>query len=165
MDPELDSVVPDNPNKPYDMRNVIRLVVDDGEFFEIHEHYAKNIVCGFARLDGYAVGVVGNQPAHMAGVLDIDASCKAARFVRTCDAYNIPIITFTDVPGLPARHVAGVGRHHPPRRQAALRLHRGDRPEDHRHHPQGLRRRLRRHGLQAPARPTSTSPGRRPRSR
>ena len=104
MDAELDTVVPDNPNKPYDMRNVVRLVVDDGEFFEIHEHYAKNIICGFARLDGYAVGVVGNQPAHMAGVLDIDASAKAARFVRTCDAFNIPIITFTDVPGLPAGH-------------------------------------------------------------
>jgi propionyl-CoA carboxylase beta chain len=99
MDEELDSVVPDSPNKPYDMRNVIRLVVDDGEFFEIHEHWAKNIVVGFARLDGYAVGVVANQPAQLAGVLDIDASVKAARFVRTCDAFNIPLITFTDVPG------------------------------------------------------------------
>ena len=106
--------VPDNPNKPYDMRNVIRLVVDDGEFFEIHEHFAKNIICGFSRLDGYAVGVVGNQPAHMAGVLDIDASAKAARFVRTCDAFNIPIITFTDVPGfLPgtSQEWGGIIRH------------------------------------------------------
>ena len=114
MDEELNTVVPDNPNKPYDMRNVVRLVVDDGEFFEIHEHYAKNIVCGFARLDGFAVGVVGNQPAHMAGVLDIDASAKAARFVRTCDAYNIPIITFTDVPGfLPgtSQEWGGIIRH------------------------------------------------------
>src|SRR5512144_1428373 len=99
MDPDLDSIVPDNPNKPYDMRNVIRLVVDDGEFFEIHEHFAKNIVCGFARLDGFAVGVVGNQPAPIAGLLDIAAPAKAARFVRTCDAYNIPIVTFCDVPG------------------------------------------------------------------
>ena len=99
MDAELDSVVPDNPNKPYDMRDVVRLVVDDGEFFEVHEHHAKNIICGFSRLDGYAVGVVGNQPAQLAGVLDIDASAKAARFVRTCDAFNIPILTFTDVPG------------------------------------------------------------------
>jgi hypothetical protein len=76
---------------------VIRLVVDDGEFFEIHEHWAKNIVCGFGRLNGYAVGIVANQPAQLAGVLDIDASSKAARFVRTCDAFNIPLITFTDV--------------------------------------------------------------------
>jgi propionyl-CoA carboxylase beta chain len=114
MDPALDTVVPDNPNKPYDMRGVVRLVVDDGEFFEIHEHHAKNIVCGFARLDGYAVGIVGNQPAHMAGVLDIDASAKAARFVRTCDAYNVPLITFTDVPGfLPgtAQEWGGIIRH------------------------------------------------------
>ncbi len=77
QEPDLDRVVPDNPNKPYDMRDVIRLIVDDGEFFEVHEHYARNIVCGFARLDGYAVGVVGNQPAQLAGVLDIDSSCKA----------------------------------------------------------------------------------------
>jgi len=99
MDEELDSVVPDSAQKAYDMRDAIRLTVDDGEFFEIHEHYARNIVCGFARLDGYAVGVVGNQPAHLAGVLDIDASDKAARFVRTCDAFNIPLVTFVDVPG------------------------------------------------------------------
>jgi propionyl-CoA carboxylase beta chain len=99
MDEELDHVVPDNPNKPYDMRDVVRLIVDDGEFFEVHEHYARNIICGFARLDGFAVGVVGNQPNQMAGVLDIDSSVKAARFVRTCDAFNIPLITFCDVPG------------------------------------------------------------------
>src|SRR3954452_23477792 len=99
MDEELDHVVPDNPNKPYDMRNVVRLIVDDGEFFEVHEHHAKNIICGFSRLNGYSVGMVGNQPNHMAGVLDIDASAKAARFVRTCDAFNIPLLTFTDVPG------------------------------------------------------------------
>jgi propionyl-CoA carboxylase beta chain len=99
MDPELDTVVPDNPNKPYDMRDVVRLVVDDGEFFEVHEHFAQNIICGYARLDGHAVGVVGNQPRSMAGVLDIDSSEKAARFVRTCDAFNIPLLTFCDVPG------------------------------------------------------------------
>ena len=99
MDEELDHVVPDNPNKPYDMRNVVRHIVDDGEFFEVHENYAPNIICGFARMDGFAVGIVGNQPAQLAGVLDIDSSCKAARFVRTCDAFNIPLITFTDVPG------------------------------------------------------------------
>jgi propionyl-CoA carboxylase beta chain len=99
QDSELDSVVPDNPNKPYDMRDVVRHIVDDGEFFEVHEHYARNIICGFSRLNGYAVGIVGNQPNQLAGVLDIDSSCKAARFVRTCDAFNIPIITFCDVPG------------------------------------------------------------------
>src|ERR1700728_1200804 len=114
MDPELDSVVPDSPNKPYDMREVVRHIVDDGEFFEVHEHYARNIVCGFARLNGYAIGVVGNQPAQLAGVLDIDSSEKAARFVRTCDAFNIPIVTFCDVPGfLPgtAQEWGGIIRH------------------------------------------------------
>jgi len=98
-DEELDTLVPNDPSKPYDMRDVISRIVDDGEFFEIHEHWAKNIVCGFSRLDGYAVGVVANQPAQLAGVLDIDASSKAARFVRTCDAFNIPLLTFVDVPG------------------------------------------------------------------
>jgi propionyl-CoA carboxylase beta chain len=99
MDEALDTVVPDDPSKPYDMRSVISLIVDDGEFFEVHEHFAKNIICGFSRLDGYPVGIVGNQPAHLAGVLDIESSEKAARFVRTCDAFNIPLVTFTDVPG------------------------------------------------------------------
>jgi propionyl-CoA carboxylase beta chain len=99
MDPELDHVVPAHPNKPYDMRDVVRPIVDDGEFYEVHEHYATNVVCGFSRLDGFAIGVVGNQPASMAGVLDIDASVKAARFVRTCDAFNVPLLTFVDVPG------------------------------------------------------------------
>ncbi|MBN2470181.1 MAG: acyl-CoA carboxylase subunit beta [Anaerolineae bacterium] len=95
----LDSIVPDNANKPYDVKDVIRLIVDDKRFFEIHEHYAGNIVVGFARLGGHSVGIVANQPAVLAGVLDIDASEKAARFIRFCDAFNIPIITFEDVPG------------------------------------------------------------------
>jgi propionyl-CoA carboxylase beta chain len=99
MDEALDHVVPDNPNKPYDMRDVVHLIVDDGEFLEVHEHHAQNIICGFSRLDGHTVGVVGNQPRALAGVLDIDASAKAARFVRTCDAFNIPLLTFVDVPG------------------------------------------------------------------
>jgi propionyl-CoA carboxylase beta chain len=99
MEAELDAVVPDSPTKPYDIRTAIRLIVDEGEFLEVSEHHAPNIVCGFARLDGAAVGVVGNQPAALAGVLDIDASAKAARFVRTCDAFNIPLVTFVDVPG------------------------------------------------------------------
>ncbi|MBK8293957.1 MAG: acyl-CoA carboxylase subunit beta [Solirubrobacterales bacterium] len=98
-DPDLDTFVPDDPNKPYDMRKVVAKVVDDEDFFEVHEHFAKNIICGFSRLDGHPVGIVGNQPAFKAGVLDIESSEKAARFVRTCDAFNIPIITFTDVPG------------------------------------------------------------------
>src|SRR5881227_3974854 len=114
MDEALDSIVPDSPNKPYDMRDVVSLIVDEGEFFEVHEHYAKNLVCGFARLNGRAVGVVGNQPSQLAGVLDIDASVKGARFVRFCDAFNIPIITFTDVPGfLPgtSQEWGGIIRH------------------------------------------------------
>jgi propionyl-CoA carboxylase beta chain len=113
-DAELDSLIPDNPQKPYEMRDVIRRVVDDGEFMEVHERYAENIVCGFARLGGHAVGVVGNQPHALAGVLDIDSSTKAARFVRTCDAFNIPLITFVDVPGfLPgtAQEWGGIIRH------------------------------------------------------
>jgi propionyl-CoA carboxylase beta chain len=114
MDEALDHVVPDNPNKPYDMRDVIHLIVDEGEFFEVHEHYARNIVCGFSRLNGHAIGVVGNQPSQLAGVLDIDASVKGARFVRFCDAFNIPLLTFTDVPGfLPgtSQEWGGIIRH------------------------------------------------------
>ncbi|MEZ4670553.1 MAG: acyl-CoA carboxylase subunit beta [Anaerolineae bacterium] len=98
-DAGLDSIIPDNPNKPYDMKEVIKKVVDDGNFFEVHENFAMNIVVGFARLGGHSVGIVANQPAVLAGVLDIDASEKAARFVRFCDAFNVPIVTFVDVPG------------------------------------------------------------------
>jgi propionyl-CoA carboxylase beta chain len=98
-DESLDKIVPDNPNKPYDIKDIITKVVDDGYFFEVHAHYAQNMVVGFARFDGQAVGVVANQPAVLAGCLDIDASIKAARFVRYCDAFNIPIVTFVDVPG------------------------------------------------------------------
>ncbi len=98
-DAELDTIVPDNPNKPYDMKEIIQRVVDDGHFLEIHEQYAENIIVGFARLGGHSVGIVGNQPMVLAGVLDIKASEKAARFIRTCDSYNVPIITFVDVPG------------------------------------------------------------------
>jgi propionyl-CoA carboxylase beta chain len=95
----LNTLVPADPQKPYDMKDAIHLVVDDSFFFEVHEHYAKNLVVGFARLDGRPVGIVGNQPAFLAGVLDINASVKGARFVRFCDAFNIPLITFEDVPG------------------------------------------------------------------
>lgn len=107
-DERLDSLVPDNANKPYDIKEAIRMIVDDGVFFEIHEHYAKNIVVGFARLGGHSVGIVANQPAILAGVLDIDASEKAARFVRFCDSFNIPLIVFEDVPGF----LPGVGQEH-----------------------------------------------------
>lgn len=98
-DKELNTIVPDNPNLPYDIRNVISKIADEGYFFEVAQHFAKNIVIGFARLGGYSVGIVANQPAILAGVLDIDASVKAARFVRFCDCFNIPLITFEDVPG------------------------------------------------------------------
>jgi len=98
-DARLDHLVPEDPMHPYDIKDVIHAVVDDGYFFEVHEHFAKNIVVGFARLDGRPVGIVANQPAFLAGVLDINASVKGARFVRFCDAFNIPLITFEDVPG------------------------------------------------------------------
>jgi acetyl-CoA carboxylase carboxyltransferase component len=98
-DASLDTLVPDNPNKPYDIKDVIHKVFDDGMFYEIQEHYAENIVVGFARLGGHSVGIVANQPMVLAGVLDIKASEKAARFVRFCDAFNIPLIVFEDVPG------------------------------------------------------------------
>jgi acetyl-CoA carboxylase carboxyltransferase component len=108
MDERLDAIVPDSSNKPYDIRDVIRMVVDCGDLFEIQEHYAQNIVVGFARLGGHSVGIVANQPAVLAGVLDIDASYKGARFIRFCDCFNIPIITFEDVPGF----LPGVGQEH-----------------------------------------------------
>jgi len=107
-DESLLDVVPDHPNKPYDIHDVIRRVVDDGEFYEVHRDYAQNIVVGFAHLGGYSVGVVANQPAVLAGVLDINASVKGARFVRFCDAFNIPLVTFEDVPGF----LPGVSQEH-----------------------------------------------------
>ena len=99
VDDALNSIVPDNPNKAYDMYAVIKSIVDDGKFLEVHKEFAKNIIVGFARLNGRSVGVVANQPAVLAGVLDINASRKAARFVRFCDAFNIPLVTLVDVPG------------------------------------------------------------------
>lgn len=99
IDEQLDDFIPENPNQPYDMHQIIQTIIDKDSFFEIHADYAKNLIVGFARFDGYPVGIVANQPEHLAGVLDIDASVKGARFVRFCDAFNIPIITFEDVPG------------------------------------------------------------------
>jgi propionyl-CoA carboxylase beta chain len=114
MDEELDHMVPDSPNKPYDMREVISCVVDNAEYLEVQEHWARNITIGFARLNGRSVGIVGQNPAHLAGVLDIESSTKGGRFVRFCDCFNIPIITFVDVPGfLPgvAQEHGGIIRH------------------------------------------------------
>jgi len=113
-DEGLDTIVPDDPNKPYDMKDIIESVVDNNNFFEIQCQYAKNILIGFARMGGRPIGIVANQPAHLAGVLDINSSTKAARFVRFCDAFNIPLITFEDVPGfLPgtAQEFGGIIKH------------------------------------------------------
>lgn len=108
MSEALDSLIPEDPSEPYDIKDAIHLIVDDGNFFEIHENYAQNIVVGFARLGGHSVGIIANQPAVLAGVLDIDSSDKAARFVRFCDSFNIPILTFVDVPGF----LPGTGQEH-----------------------------------------------------
>jgi propionyl-CoA carboxylase beta chain len=113
-DPALDRLVPESPNQPYDMLDLVHAVVDDGAFLEVHRHFARNIIVGFARLAGRSVGIVANQPAYLAGTLDIDASVKAARFVRFCDAFNIPLVTFEDVPGfLPGtrQEYGGIIRH------------------------------------------------------
>jgi acetyl-CoA carboxylase carboxyltransferase component len=99
VDPALDSIIPDSPNKIYDMKDVILSIVDNHEFFEPHQHFAKNIIVGFARLGGRAIGIIANQPKQMAGCLDINASDKATRFIRFCDAFNVPLLTIADVPG------------------------------------------------------------------
>ena len=108
MDVELDDVVPEDPSRPYDMHDVIKRITDDGVFLEIQPAWAANLIIGFARLGGRSVGIVAQQPAVLAGALDIDASIKAARFVRTCDCFNIPIVTFVDVPGF----LPGVSQEH-----------------------------------------------------
>ena len=108
MEEKLDNLIPEEPDKPYNIKDVIHLIVDDGQFLEVHDAYAQNIVVGFARLGGHAIGIVANQPAVLAGVLDINSSEKAARFVRFCDAFNIPILTFVDVPGF----LPGVAQEH-----------------------------------------------------
>lgn len=108
LEAQLDQLIPENSNKPYDMKRLINLVVDDGQFFEVQKHFAGNIVIGFARLGGATVGIVANQPMVLAGCLDINASVKAARFVRFCDCFNIPLVTFVDVPGF----LPGIGQEH-----------------------------------------------------
>ena len=147
----LTHLIPDRAQEPYDMHEVIRYVVDDGDFLEVFPLWAASIVIGFARLDGRSIGVVANQPKVRAGTLDIDASEKASRFVRFCDAFNIPILTFVDVPGIPARNRTGIQRDHPAWSQAPLCVRRGDRATDDRDHAQGVRRRLPRDELQTPA--------------
>ncbi len=148
-DAALDSMVPADPMQPYDIKDVIHSVADDNYFFEVHEHFAKNIVVGFARLGGQPVGIVANQPAFLAGVLDINASVKGARFVRFCDAFNIPLVTLEDVPGFLPGHAAGMERHHQTRREAALRVCRSDGSEINGDHAEGLWRRVLRHVQQA----------------
>ena len=145
IDAALDSIVPESPNKPYDMGEIIRRVVDDGHLLEVQKDYAQNMLIGFARMGGYSVGIVANQPSYLAGALDIDASVKGARFVRFCDAFNIPLVTFVDVPGFLPGTAAGVRRNYSAWRETALRLLRGDRAEGDGDHAQGLRRRVRRH--------------------
>ena len=152
VESSLDTLVPDSPNKPYEIKELILKVVDDGEFFELQPDYAKNIVIGLARMQGSTVGIVANQPMILAGCLDINSSTKAARFVRFCDAFNIPIITFVDVPGFmpgTAQEYGGIIRHGAKLLYAFAECHG---PQGHGDHPQGLRRRLRRHELEAPAR-------------
>ena len=114
------------------MKELIEKVVDEGDFFELQPSFAGNIIIGFGRMEGSTIGIVANQPMVLAGCLDIDSARKAARFVRFCDCFNIPIVTFVDVPGFLPGTGAGIRRHHQARRQAAVRLRRGDRAEGHR---------------------------------
>jgi len=108
QDEALNTLIPDNPNAPYNMKDIIKSIVDNGEFYEVHEHFAKNIICCFARFDGRSVGIIANQPNVMAGCLDVDASDKSSRFIRFCDAFNIPLVNLVDVPGF----LPGVNQEH-----------------------------------------------------
>ena len=119
---KLAAVIPDDPNMPYEVLDVVEEIVDDGDFMQVHAEYARNIVVGFGRMGGSTVGIVANQPNEVAGVLDIDASDKGARFVRFCDAFNIPILTLVDVPGFMPGTAQEQGRYHPAWRKDALRL-------------------------------------------
>ena len=127
IEPSLDTLVPSNPNRPYDIKELILKTVDEGDFFEIQPNFARNIIVGFARMEGSTIGIVANQPMVLAGCLDIDSARKAARFVRFCDCFNIPIVTFVDVPGFLPGTAQEYGGHHQARRQAAVRVRRGDR--------------------------------------
>ena len=149
MEAALRTLVPDNPNKPYDIKELIKLVVDDGNFLEVGPLFGKNMVVGFGRFGGKSVGIVANQPAHLAGVLDIDASKKGARFVRFCDAFNIPIVTFVDVPGF----LPGVDQEHGGIIKHGAKLLyafcEATVPRIHDYYPQSLRGRLRGDELKA----------------
>ena len=142
MDLSLDTLVPDNPNKPYDMKELIVKTVDDGDFFELQPEYAKNILIGFARMEGQTVGIVANQPLVLAGCLDIKSSHQGGALRALLRCLQHPGGHLRGRARLHARHIAGVRRHHQARRQAAVCLRRMHRAEDHRDHPQGLRRRL-----------------------
>ncbi len=146
-DAALDRIVPDASNQPYDIKDVIHAVADDGYFFEVQEHYARNIVVGFARMNGRSVGIVANQPAFLAGTLDINASTKGARFVRFCDCFNIPLDHVRRCAGIFARHYPGIRRNHQARRQAVICFCRSHGAEDHGHHAQSIRRGILRDGV------------------
>jgi len=151
-DDQLKDIVPPSPQKPYDMTDVIDSVVDEGSFFEVADNFAKNIVVGFGRLDGRSVGLVANPARVNAGTLTVDASMKGSRFIRFCDSFNIPIVTFVDVPG----YMPGTDQEHRGIiRHGAKLLYayaESDRPAADRHHPESLRRCLLRHGLEEPRR-------------
>ena len=142
IEDSLDTLVPPSAATPYDMHELIRKVADEGDFFEIQPKHAANIIIGFCRIEGRTVGVVANQPMVLAGCLDINSSKKGARFVRFCDAFDIPILTLVDVPGFLPGVGAGASRHHQAWRETAVRLCRGDGAQDHRDHAQGLWRGL-----------------------
>ena len=165
VEASLDTLVPSNPNMPYDMKELITKIVDEADFFEVQPDYAKNIVIGLARMEGTTVGIVANQPLVLAGCLDIDSSRKAARFVRFCDSFNIPILTLVGRARLPAGNGTGIWRHHQARRQAAVRLRRGHGAQGHADHQEGLWRRLRRHVVEGICAAMSIMPGPPPRSR
>ena len=152
--PSLDPAahVPSSPRKVYDVRDVIRAVVDNAELLEVSERWARNMVTAFCRIDGRPVGVIANQPWYLGGVIDADAAQKAAKFVRTCNAYGLPLVVLVDTPGLPAGHEAGGPRRDPPRGEAPARVRRGRGAEGHRGAAQGLRRRVHHDELQGPRR-------------
>ena len=151
MDTALDTIVPAESNQPYDIKDVIHRIADDGEFFEVHEHFAKNIVIGFARMDGRPIGIVGNQPAFLAGMPRYQFQREGGPLRSLLRRIQHPHPHLRRRPRLPPWHGAGVRRHHPPRRKATLRLRRSHRSKDHCNHAESLRRRLLRDGLQAPA--------------
>ena len=158
-EPSLDTLVPPSANCPYDMMELVAKIADEGDVFELKAAYARNILTALIRIEGRTVGVVANQPMVLAGCLDIDSSRKAARFVRFCDAFSIPLLTLVDVPGFLPGTGPGIRRRHRSRRQAPVRLRRGDRAQGHRDHPKGLWRRLRRDEPPSTCAATSTTPG------